>query len=142
MPSRLLHEAGGYVLQAAGGDRILLFLDPVPAGRSSKRRRVQIGDTIYDVPERDVQALIEAALLRREPPRSAEPVTEPKAVRKRVKPPRTPDEAVRVADTLRSQIRVVGAADGFSALALLDRVVARLVAEMQDEEEAIIALLT
>lgn len=123
-----------------------------PAGRPSKdrkRRRVIVNDTLYEVPERDIPALIEAALRNSTPPGTAEEVATPKAAhpitRKASRKSQpvvieqpTIDDIEQRAEALRVEFAAQAHID---MLAMLDRISARVLIELQDEDDALTALL-
>lgn len=128
--------------------------DVTPAGKSKRKkrdglRRVIVGDTLYEVPERDLPALLEARLLNRKPPRTAQTVAKPAAAG--VQTAQAPDAALVVPDYYPS---VIEAQERYTALmrefqaqadadvrAMLDRVASRVLAELEDEEDAAAVLL-
>ncbi|MCC6359562.1 MAG: hypothetical protein IT450_12530, partial [Phycisphaerales bacterium] len=76
---------GAGAIQITGYAPVVIGKRPQGAGKSSsKRRRVVIGERVYEVSERDIPALLEAELLDRAPPKTAEVVAGP-APKKRVK---------------------------------------------------------
>lgn len=112
------------------------------AGRS-KRRRVIIGDEIYDVPERDVPALLEAKLLNRKAPSTVK-VVKSKASKK-VEPVSQPAVAVQTPSVDEAAERYTQIAMQLKAQddvrRMLDKVAQRVIAELEDEEDAAALLL-
>lgn len=113
---------------------------PGPAGRASRsRRRVVIGDRVYAVDERDIPALLEATILDRVPPKTAEVVEGPKPKpRKKKQPQPTVQEVAQTVEVVRKQI----GPNQSDLLVALEKVAAQVVQRIeQDEEEAIVLLL-
>lgn len=125
-------------------------------GRADRKRRryVEIDGRMYDVPERDLPALLEATILGRNPPATAEVVEKQKAApakpstkpRKQAKEAPEPaawvqptvDDAQARYEALLAQVTDQASAD---VAQMLQRVAQRVMAELQDEEDAAIALL-
>ena len=134
--------AGTGALQITGHAPNVIGMRRTGAGKSSgsKRRRVVIGERVYEVSERDIPALLEAELLDRAPPKTAEVVAGP-APKKRVKkqPVRSVEE---VRTTLAKVERAVQAQpDADWLLPALEMVARRVIERIQDEEEALMLLL-
>jgi hypothetical protein len=132
---------GAGAIQITGYAPVVIGKRPQGAGKSSsKRRRVVIGERVYEVSERDIPALLEAELLDRAPPKTAEVVAGP-APKKRVKkqPVRSVEE---VRTTLAKVERAVQAQpDADWLLPALEMVARRVIERIQDEEEALMLLL-
>lgn len=117
------------------------------AGRRGKRRRVVLGDQVYDVLERDLPTLLEAVMLNRKPPATAvvTPVqadapdqqAEAPAVAMRLALPSL-DEARERYEAMLADINRAATAD---VAALLQRVADRVLADLQDDEDAAVTLL-
>lgn len=129
-----------------------------PAGRPSKdrsrgkRRRVVIDDQVYEVPERDLPALLEATMLNKRPPSTAEPVEAAPAAPKPRKPLKTAAQGFAVPqmvlptvaeaqaryEALLAQVNAQAADD---VRRMLDRVAERVLMDLQDDEDAAELLL-
>jgi len=110
------------------------------AGRS-KRRRVIIGERIYNVLERDIPALLEAELLDRAPPVTAEVIEGPKPPRKRAKKaPQSVKTVEQVRETVQQIKRRIEPDDAWLAQAL-EAVAFRVLERLQDEEDSLMLLL-
>lgn len=117
------------------------------ASRRGKRRRIVLGDQVYDVLERDLPTLLEAVMLNRKPPATAvvTPVqadapdqqTEAPAVAMRLALPSL-DEARERYEAMLADINRAATAD---VAALLQRVADRVLAELEDDEDAAVTLL-
>lgn len=118
------------------------------ASRRGKRRRIVLGDQVYDVLERDLPTLLEAVMLNRKPPATAvvEPAqpaaraqekSEPTQVEARAPLPSL-DEARERYEAMLSDINRAATAD---VAALLQRVADRVLADLQDDEDAAVTLL-
>lgn len=117
--------------------------------RKRKPRRIVVDDVIYDVPERDLPAFIDSVIQARSVPASVEVTVDQRpdtgvqqAVAPEVRlPPRgeTPESLQARADALR--VHLMRQQADRALLVLIDRTIARLMAEIEDEEEAAIALL-
>lgn len=160
--SRVLDAVAGsfslYVAQAtlrySGAPEVETPL--APAGKSKrkdKRRRVEIDGHIYDVPERDLPTLLEAVLTRRKPPKTAivEPVEREDEDEEGEAEEGVLHETLEAAweapsldevqaryDAIYAQISAQATADVAN---MLRRVTERLMAEIEDEEDAIMALV-
>lgn len=116
---------------------------PGPAGRATKgkRRRVIIGERLYNVLERDIPALLEAELLDRAPPVTAEVIEGPKPPRKRAKKAPQPVKTVeQVRETVQQIKRRIEPDDAWLAQAL-EAVAFRVLERLQDEEDSLMLLL-
>ena len=116
---------------------------PGPAGRATKgkRRRVIIGERLYNVLERDIPALLEAELLDRAPPVTAEVIEGPKPPRKRAKNAPQPVKTVeQVRETVQQIKRRIEPDDAWLAQAL-EAVAFRVLERLQDEEDSLMLLL-
>jgi hypothetical protein len=120
---------------------------PGPAGRATKgeRRRVVIRERVYEVNERDLPALLEAELLDRAPPVTAEVVEGPKPPRKRArkrarKAPQPVKTVAEVRETVQQIKRRIEHDDAWLAQAL-ETVAQRVLERLQDEEDSIMLLL-
>jgi hypothetical protein len=118
------------------------------SSRRNKRRRVVLGDQVYDVLERDLPTLLEAVMLNRKPPATAQvqaapeaapvpelQITDAPAMRA---PLPSVDEARARYEAMLTQINQAATAD---VAALLQRVADRVLADLQDDEDAAVALL-
>lgn len=115
---------------------------PGPAGKSrGKRRRVVIGERVYEVSERDIPALIEAELLDRAPPVTAEVVAGPKPPRKRRKSATQPVKTVEQVREVVQQIKARIEPDNAWLLQALETVAFRVLERLQDEEDSLMLLL-
>ena len=120
---------------------------PGPAGRATKgkRRRVVIRERVYEVNERDLPALLEAELLDRAPPVTAEVVEGPKPPRKRArkrarKAPQPVKTVAEVRETVQQIKRRIEPDDAWLAQAL-EAVAFRVLERLQDEEDSLMLLL-
>lgn len=116
---------------------------PGPAGRATKgkRRRVIIGERLYEVLERDIPALLEAELLDRAPPTTAEVIEGPKPRRKRARKAPQPVKTVeQVRETVQQIKRRIEPDDAWLAQAL-EAVAFRVLERLQDEEDSLMLLL-
>lgn len=114
-----------------------------PAGKSGrgKRRRIVIRERVYEVPERDIPALLEAELLDRAPPVTAEVIEGPKPPRKRAKKAPRPVKTVeQVRETVQQIKRRIEPDDAWLAQAL-EAVAFRVLERLQDEEDSLMLLL-
>jgi hypothetical protein len=113
---------------------------PGPAGRATKgeRRRVVIRERVYEVNERDLPALLEAELLDRAPPVTAEVVEGPKPPRKQA--PQPVKTVAEVRETVQQIKRRIEHDDAWLAQAL-ETVAQRVLERLQDEEDSIMLLL-
>lgn len=114
-----------------------------PAGKSGrgKRRRIVIRERVYEVPERDIPALLEAELLDRAPPVTAEVIEGPKPPRKRAKKAPQPVKTVeQVRETVQQIKRRIEPDDAWLAQAL-EAVAFRVLERLQDEEDSLMLLL-
>lgn len=118
------------------------------ASRRGKRRRIVLGDQVYDVLERDLPTLLEAVMLNRKPPATAvvEPAqpaakapaqAKPVQVEARVPLPSL-DEARERYEAMLADVNRAATAD---VAALLQRVADRVLAELEDDEDAAVTLL-
>ena len=115
---------------------------PGPAGKSrGKRRRVVIRERVYEVSERDIPALIEAELLDRAPPVTAEVVAGPKPPRKRRKSAPQPVKTVEQVREVVQQIKARIEPDNAWLLQALETVAFRVLERLQDEEDSLMLLL-
>lgn len=112
-----------------------------PAGKARKYRRVILGDRLYEVLERDIPALLEAELLDRAPPVTAEVIEGPKQPRKRAKKAPQPVKTVeQVRETVQQIKRRIEPDDAWLAQAL-EAVAFRVLERLQDEEDSLMLLL-
>lgn len=144
-----LSQAGGWnltpgagAIQITGYAPVVIGKRPQGAGKSSsKRRRVVIGERVYEVNERDIPALIEAELLDRAPPVTAEVVEGPKPPQKRRKsapqPVKTAEQVREAVAEIRSRIEP----DNAWLLQALETVAFRVLERLQDEEDSLMLLL-
>lgn len=118
------------------------------ASRRGKRRRIVLGDQVYDVLERDLPTLLEAVMLNRKPPATAvvEPAqpaaraqekSEPTQVEARAPLPSLKEARERY-EAMLADINRAATAD---VAALLQRVADRVLAELEDDEDAAVTLL-
>ncbi len=115
---------------------------PGPAGKSrGKRRRVVIRERVYEVSERDIPALIEAELLDRAPPVTAEVVAGPKPPRKRRKSATQPVKTVEQVREVVQQIKARIEPDNAWLVQALETVAFRVLERLQDEEDSLMLLL-
>jgi len=115
----------------------------VPAGRPSRgrRRRVILGDRLYEVLERDIPALLEAELLDRAPPVTAEVIEGPKPPRKRAKKSPHPVKTVEQVRETVQQIKARIEPDDAWLAQALEAVAFRVLERLQDEEDSLMLLL-
>jgi len=115
----------------------------VPAGRSTggRRRRVIVRDRVYMVNERDIPALLEAELLDRAPPKTAEVVEGPKPPRKRRKSAPQPVKTVEQVREAVAEIRGRIEPDNTWLMQALETVARRVIERLEDEDEALMLLL-
>lgn len=116
---------------------------PGPAGRATKgkRRRVVIRERVYEVNERDIPALLEAELLDRAPPVTAEVVEGPKSPRKRGKKAPQPVKTVEQVREAVAEIKARIEPDNGWLMQALEAVALRVLERIQDEEDSLILLL-
>lgn len=115
---------------------------PGPAGKSrGKRRRVVIRERVYEVNERDIPALIEAELLDRAPPATAEHVAGPKPPRKRRRKAAEPVKTVEQVREVVQQIKARIEPDNAWLVQALEAVAFRVLERLQDEEDSLMLLL-
>lgn len=156
--------AGAYRLTAAagafavtGGDATLIYSGARKGAGSSKRRdkrrKIEIDGNVYDIPERDIPTLLESVLTRRKAPSSAivEPVEKEDEDERCEKEEGALHEMLEAAweapsldevqqrfDVIYAQISAQASADVAN---MLRRVTERVMAEIEDEEDALIALM-
>lgn len=111
-----------------------------PAGRSTRRRRVVVRDRVYMVSERDIPALLEAELLDRAPPKTAEVVEGPKP-RRRVKKAAQPVKTVEQVQEAVEQIKARIEPENAWLMQALEAVAYRVLERLQDEEDSIMLLV-
>ena len=112
------------------------------AGKGGKgRRRVVIRERVYEVSERDIPALIEAELLDRAPPVTAEVVAGPKPPRKRRRKAAEPVKTVEQVREVVQQIKARIEPDNAWLLQALESVAQRVLERLQDEEDSLMLLL-
>jgi len=116
---------------------------PGPAGRATKgkRRRVIIGERLYNVLERDIPALLEAELLDRAPPTTAEVIEGPKPRRKRARKAPQPVKTVAEVREAVQQIKARIEPDNAWLAQALETVAFRVLERLQDEEDSLMLLL-
>lgn len=132
---------GAGAIQITGYAPVVIGKRPQGAGKSSsKRRRVVIGERVYEVNERDIPALLEAELLDRAPPKTAEVVEGPKP-RKRVKKAAQPVRTVEQVQEAVEQIKARIEPDNAWLTQALEAVAYRVLERLQDEEESIMLLV-
>lgn len=129
-------------LRIAGYAPNVIGMRRTGAGRSTgKRRRVVIRERVYSVLERDIPALIEAELLDRAPPVTAEVVEGPKPPQKRRKsapqPVKTAEQVREAVAEIRSRIEP----DNTWLMQALETVARRVIERLEDEDEALMLLL-
>lgn len=114
-----------------------------PAGKSGrgKRRRIVIRERVYEVPERDIPALLEAELLDRAPPVTADVVAGPKPPRKRRKSAPQPVKTVEQVQEAVAEIRSRIEPENAWLMQALEAVAFRVLERLQDEEESIMLLV-
>lgn len=112
------------------------------AGKGGKgRRRVVIRERVYEVNERDLPALLEAELLDRAPPVTAEVVEGPKPPRKRGKKATQPVKTVEQVQEAVAEIKARIEPDNGWLMQALEAVALRVLERIQDEEDSLILLL-
>jgi hypothetical protein len=112
------------------------------AGKGGKgRRRVVIRERVYEVNERDIPALLEAELLDRAPPVTAEVVEGPKPPRKRGKKAPQPVKTVEQVREAVQQIKARIEPDNAWLAQALETVAFRVLERLQDEEDSLMLLL-
>jgi len=144
-----LSQAGGWnltpgagAIQITGYAPVVIGKRPQGAGKSSsKRRRVVIGERVYEVNERDIPALIEAELLDRAPPVTAEVVAGPKPPRKRRRKAAEPVKTVEQVREVVQQIKARIEPDNAWLVQALEAVAFRVLERLQDEEDSLMLLL-
>lgn len=112
-----------------------------PAGKARKYRRVILGDRLYEVLERDIPALLEAELLDRAPPTTAEVIEGPKPRRKRARKAPQPVKTVAEVRQAVRQIKRRIEPDNAWLMQALETVAQRVLERLQDEEDSIMLLL-
>lgn len=138
--TRTVALTGSYVSAIAGNVVVLGGRGQEAAGRP-KHRRVILGDRLYRVLERDIPALLEAELLDRAPPVTAEVIEGPKPPRKRAKKAPQPVKTVeQVRETVQQIKRRIEPDDAWLAQAL-EAVAFRVLERLQDEEDSLMLLL-
>lgn len=143
-----LSQAGSWNLTPGAGAIQITGYAPVVIGKrqqgagksSSKRRRVVIGERVYEVNERDIPALLEAELLDRAPPKTAEVVEGPKP-RKRIKKAAQPVKTVEQVQEAVEQIKARIEPENAWLMQALEAVAYRVLERLQDEEESIMLLV-
>ena len=133
---------GAGAIQITGYAPTVIGPRNVGAGRSTggKRRRVIVRDRVYMVSERDIPALLEAELLDRAPPKTAEVVEGPKP-RKRVKKAAQPVKTVEQVQEAVEQIKARIEPENAWLMQALEAVAYRVLERLQDEEESIMLLV-
>ena len=133
---------GAGAIQITGYAPTVIGPRNVGAGRSTggKRRRVIVRDRVYMVSERDIPALLEAELLDRAPPKTAEVVEGPKP-RKRIKKAAQPIKTVEQVQEAVEQIKARIEPDNAWLMQALEAVAYRVLERLQDEEESIMLLV-
>lgn len=133
---------GAGAIQITGYAPVVIGKRPQGAGKSSgsKRRRVVIGERVYEVNERDIPALLEAELLDRAPPKTAEVVEGPKP-RKRIKKAAQPVKTVEQVQEAVEQIKARIEPENAWLMQALEAVAYRVLERLQDEEESIMLLV-
>jgi len=112
-----------------------------PAGKARKYRRVILGDRLYEVLERDIPALLEAELLDRAPPTTAEVIEGPKPRRKRARKAPQPVKTVAEVREAVQQIKARIEPDNAWLAQALETVAFRVLERLQDEEDSLMLLL-
>lgn len=139
-------------LDATGGSTVVV--QQTGGGTNRHRRRKLIVDgQLYEVPERDIPALLEAVMLQRKPPSTAEVVEQapaprkpaPKAQKQPAKARETEqwvqptvDDAKARYDAMMAELNAQAQVD---VARMMQRVAHRVIEDLIDEEEAAIALL-
>ena len=100
-----------------------------------------IRERVYEVSERDIPALIEAELLDRAPPATAEHVAGPKPPRKRRRKAAEPVKTVEQVREVVQQIKARIEPDNTWLLQALETVAFRVLERLQDEEDSLMLLL-
>ena len=133
---------GAGAIQITGYAPTMIVPRNVGAGRSTggKRRRVIVRDRVYMVNERDIPALLEAELLDRAPPKTAEVVEGPKP-RKRVKKAAQPVRTVEQVQEAVEQIKARIEPENAWLMQALEAVAYRVLERLQDEEDSIMLLV-
>lgn len=133
---------GAGAIQITGYAPTVIGPRNVGAGRSTggRRRRVIVRDRVYMVNERDIPALLEAELLDRAPPKTAEVVEGPKP-RKRVKKAAQPIKTVEQVQAAVEQIKARIEPDNAWLMQALEAVAYRVLERLQDEEDSIMLLV-
>lgn len=123
------------------------------AGKSKRRRRrIELRGRMYEVDERDIPALLEAVLRDSKPPGTAEVVEPakpapkaPQKARKAAPAVSTPQPEPVSVDLVAERVAMLQAEIQRQAeqdvLRMLDRVAQRVMAEVEDEDDALVALL-
>ena len=110
-------------------------------GAGKSKRRVVIRERVYEVNERDIPALLEAELLDRAPPVTAEVVEGPKPPRKRGKKAPQPVKTVEQVREVVQQIKARIEPDNAWLMQALETVAFRVLERLQDEEDSLMLLL-
>ena len=133
---------GAGAIQITGYAPTVIGPRNVGAGRSTggKRRRVIVRDRVYMVNERDIPALLEAELLDRAPPKTAEVVEGPKP-RKRIKKAAQPVKTVEQVQEAVEQIKARIEPENAWLMQALEAVAYRVLERLQDEEDSIMLLV-
>lgn len=132
---------GAGAIQITGYAPTVIGPRNVGAGRSTgRRRRVVVRDRVYMVNERDIPALLEAELLDRAPPKTAEVVEGPKP-RKRIKKAAQPVKTVEQVQAAVEQIKARIEPDNAWLMQALEAVAYRVLERLQDEEDSIMLLV-
>lgn len=134
---------GAGAIQITGYAPTVIGPRNVGAGRSTggKRRRVIVRDRVYMVNERDIPALLEAELLDRAPPKTAEVIEGPKPPRKRRKSAPQPVKTVEQVQEAVAEIRSRIEPDNAWLMQALEAVAYRVLERLQDEEDSLMLLL-
>lgn len=132
---------GAGAIQITGYAPTVIGPRNVGAGRSTgRRRRVIVRDRVYMVNERDIPALLEAELLDRAPPKTAEVVEGPKP-RKRIKKAAQPIKTVEQVQEAVEQIKARIEPENAWLMQALEAVAYRVLERLQDEEDSIMLLV-
>ncbi|MCO5213704.1 MAG: hypothetical protein M9936_28730 [Caldilinea sp.] len=132
---------GAGAIQITGYAPTVIGPRNVGAGRSTgRRRRVIVRDRVYMVSERDIPALLEAELLDRAPPKTAEVVEGPKP-RKRIKKAAQPVKTVEQVQAAVAEIRSRIEPENAWLMQALEAVAYRVLERLQDEEDSIMLLV-
>jgi len=140
-------------VSAIAGNVVVLGGRGQEAAGRPKHRRVILGDRLYRVLERDIPALLEAELLDRAPPVTAEVIEGPKPPRKRGKKavrsayartggraaPQPVKTVEQVRETVQQIKRRIEPDDAWLAQAL-EAVAFRVLERLQDEEDSLMLL--